>query len=77
MLELLLIFIGLVVVIFYIPVTEETVNARLTAEGYQYVNMLWRNNPWYFSGFVNHVNLKERSKVRVFACFGYISVKIV
>jgi hypothetical protein len=77
MAELILILIAIVAVILLIPTDSNSVKDRLTSKGYKYVYISYKKGPWHSIAYVNHINLKERTAVRVFSCIGYFKVKAI
>jgi|APGre2960657404_1045060.scaffolds.fasta_scaffold18721_2 hypothetical protein len=77
MAELILILIAIVIIILLIPTDSDLVKDRLTSSGYQYIYISYKKSPWHYVAYVNHINLKERSRVRVFSCIGYFKIKVI
>jgi hypothetical protein len=77
MAELILILIAIVIIILLIPIDSDSVKDRLTSRGYQYIYISYRKSPWHYVAYVNHINLKERTNVRVFSCIGYFKIKAI
>jgi hypothetical protein len=77
MVELILVLIAIVTVILLVPTDSDSVKDRLTTKGYQYIYISYRKSPWHYVAYVNHINLKERTTVRVFSCIGYFKIKVI
>lgn len=62
---------------FFAPTSKSTIIGKLEAEGYRHIVIMKKLNMWEYEVNVNHINLKVRTKIKVFSCTGYISAEII
>lgn len=65
------------VAFFVAPVSQDKVKVRLEEEGYRNIVFMKKLNLWEREVNVNHINLKVRTKIKVFCCLGYISAEVI
>ncbi len=62
---------------FVAPVSESKVKTKLEEEGYRHIVFMKKLNLWEREVNVNHINLKVRTRIKVFCCLGYISAEVI